>query len=381
MKRIAIVTTHPIQYNAPLFQLLAKQKEFTIKVFYTWSQRQSDFFDSNFGKNIQWDIPLLSDYEYIFVTNKANKPGNHHFMGIKCPTLIDEIDKWQASHLLIFGWNFHAHFKTMRHFKGKIPVWFRGDSHLLDEKKYIKTVMRRFILTWVYRFIDKALYVGHHNKNYFLAHGLTETQLVFVPHSIDNFRFDNNENDIDAQKWRKNLEILPNDYVILFCGKFETKKNPLLLLNSFVELSDGNENLKLIFVGNGKLEDLLKEKARENSGVIFLPFQNQTLMPIVYRLADLFCLPSQGPGETWGLAVNEALACGVPVLVSDKVGCAIDLVNDKNGIVFKSNDSDSLKNAINELSFRKFGKKEIQNTIKEYSYNTIINSIKKLSVD
>lgn len=70
-----------------------------------------------------------------------------------------------------------------------------------------------------------------------------------------------------------------------------------------------------------------------------MPFQNQQQMPAVYHMADLVALPSQGPGETWGLVVNEAMACGKAVLVSDKAGCQPDLViNEFNGMAFKSND-------------------------------------------
>jgi glycosyltransferase involved in cell wall biosynthesis len=72
--------------------------------------------------------------------------------------------------------------------------------------------------------------------------------------------------------------------------------------------------------------------------VVFLEFQNQSVMPVVYRLGDALVLPS-GYGETWGLAVNEAQACGRPSLVSDCVGCARDIVREgENGSVFRTDD-------------------------------------------
>jgi glycosyltransferase involved in cell wall biosynthesis len=72
-------------------------------------------------------------------------------------------------------------------------------------------------------------------------------------------------------------------------------------------------------------------------------------MPVVYRLGDLFVLPSSH-GETWGLAVNEALACGRPVLVSDRVGCARDVVNPSCGAVFAAHSPDSLSRSLSELT-------------------------------
>jgi glycosyltransferase involved in cell wall biosynthesis len=73
------------------------------------------------------------------------------------------------------------------------------------------------------------------------------------------------------------------------------------------------------------------------------------MMPVMYQACDLFCLPSRGPGETWGLAVNEAMACKKAIVVSDKCGCAIDLVTIENGIIFESGNISELKSALNLL--------------------------------
>jgi glycosyltransferase involved in cell wall biosynthesis len=93
----------------------------------------------------------------------------------------------------------------------------------------------------------------------------------------------------------------------------------------------------------------LKQKAAAmgRSRVHFLPFQNQTLMPAVYRLGDLFILPSQGPEETWGLAINEAMASGRPAIASTKVGGACDLIQEgETGWIFESGDRRSLEDIL-----------------------------------
>ena len=77
-KKLAIITTHPIQYNAPWFQLLAKRNNIEVKVIYTWSQSKTSVKDKNFGKQITWDIPLLEDYDYEFIENSAKDPGPQH---------------------------------------------------------------------------------------------------------------------------------------------------------------------------------------------------------------------------------------------------------------------------------------------------------------
>lgn len=360
MKRLAIVSTHPIQYNAPWFKMLTEQNKIKLKVFYTWSQRQYDFFDKDFGQEIKWDIPLLDGYNYTFVSNTAKKPGNKSFWGIKTPSLISEVREFEPTHILIFGWNYHAHFKAMSYFKGKIPVLFRGDSTLLDydfqnfgsvlksikkvniitsSRRYLKFLIRKSVLSYIYRHIDKALYVGTNNKEYFRTHGIKPNQLVFVPHAIDNDRFkDRLERDEKflAAEWRTNLGIKKNDFVILYAGKLESKKGPVILIEAFKQLNEQIPNAKLIIIGNGPLEDEVNKLIIHNNNIQLLPFQNQSRMPLVYRLANVFCLPSKGPGETWGLAVNEALASGVPVVVSSKVGCAIDLATPGHGCTFEA---------------------------------------------
>jgi glycosyltransferase involved in cell wall biosynthesis len=348
--KLAIVTTHPIQYYAPAFRLLHQRQKVNAKVFYTWEQAQQRIYDPKFGRHIQWDIPLLEGYNYTFVKNTASQPGSHHFRGIITPTLIREISDWQADAVLFFGWSYHGHWQAMRHFKRKIPVLFRGDSNLLDEFGGPRQWLRRTALRFVYRYVDRALYVGTNNRDYYLRHGLKPEQLIFAPHAVENERFERNaENQRnEARDWRSTLGITEQDMVFLFAGKLEPKKNPGLLLDAFLSLS--SPNIQLVMVGNGEMEAALKAKAAGRPDVHFLGFQNQSRMPVVYRLANVFVLPSQGPGETWGLAINKAMACGIPILASDKVGCAVDLVEEKiNGFVFRSGDPSDLRQKLNQF--------------------------------
>lgn len=344
--RLAIVISHPIQYYAPLFKLLA-QAEISVKVFYTLGEH--NLIDEGFGKTISWDIPLLDGYEHEFVDNVAKVKGSHHFKGIKNPDLINKLERFSPDAILIYGWAYSSHLKVMRHFHKKVPIWFRGDSTLLDEKGVFKPFIRKLLLTWIYSFVDRALYAGQNNRAYFEHFGIKAHQLIFMPHVVDNERF---AMTIKEKSFilRQNLGIKEDDILVLFAGKFESKKDPELLLKSFVVLN--NPGVHLLFVGNGKLEGNLKSTVRglEAENIYFMDFQNQTQMPFIYQACDLFCLPSQGPNETWGLAINEAMAAGKAILVSDKVGCAADLVkNGVNGHIFKATDQNSLTTILKTL--------------------------------
>ena len=347
--KLAIVSTHPIQYYAPVFRALQESRLVELRVFYTWSQAAGEgFYDSGFGADVKWDIPLLEGYSYQFIRNIAGRPGPDHFWGLNTPSLSKEIEAWAPDAVLVYTWNSWAHLQALRHFKGRVPVLFRGDSTLLDPRSWWRTRLRRRALTWVYRHVDVAIAVGSHNRDYFEWCGVPPDRIAVAPHSVDTVRFaaDSARHEKQAAQWRLELGIAAETPVILFAGKLQPKKNPHLLLDAF---NAAGTRAHLIFVGNGELERELKAKAAAHERIHFMPFQNQTVMPAVYRLGDVFVLPSQGPEETWGLALNEAMASGRAVIASTKVGGACDLIAPgENGWIFESGDL----NALTELLHR-----------------------------
>lgn len=354
MKKLAIVITHPIQYYAPWFTMLASRANLQLKVFYTWSQAAETVKDKTFGRDIKWDIPLLEGYEHEFVKNISKDPGSHRFFGIDCPDLIPKLKAFNPEAILFFGWNFKSHLGAMRYFHGKVPVWFRGDSTLLDETGGLKTKLRRAVLKLVYRYVDKAFYVGQANKAYFLKHGLKELQLIKAPHAIDNDRFEDDKEkryDIKARKWRQELGYSDAEILLVYAGKLEPVKQVQLLIDAFIIALQNHESIRLLIVGNGPLEKSLKLSSAKIEAIQFLPFQNQTKMPLIYRLGNIFCLPSKS--ETWGLAINEAMASSRPVIVTDKVGGARDMIIDGyNGYFFKHSSLKELINIISNLNVK-----------------------------
>ena len=186
--RLAIVTTHPIQYHAPVFRELAQRETIQLRVFYGW-QGTVNSVDVGFGQHVEWDIPLLQGYDSEFLENVASEPGSFSFRGIDTPSLINRVTDWQADAILIYGWCYISHLAAMRHFHGKIPVCFRGDSTLLNEIGGIRRVLRRTLLRWVYSHVDMAFSVGTHNHIYFRRHGLDEHRIIHAPHAVDNTRF------------------------------------------------------------------------------------------------------------------------------------------------------------------------------------------------
>jgi glycosyltransferase involved in cell wall biosynthesis len=372
LKRLAIITTHPIQYNAPLFKLLQQRGRIEIRVFYTWgADVLKDKYDPGFNQSIKWDIPVLDGYAYTFEQNIAKEPGSHHFKGIDNPGLVKNIWGWGADAVLLYGWSFKSHLQVLRHFHNKKTVLFRGDSTIVDKRHVLKEMPRHLFLKWVYSKVDYALYVGAQNKRYYEACGLKSRQLLFAPHAIDNERFMFPAAGLkdQAHEKRKELGIGEADMVFLFAGKLDKNKNAQLLLDAFLCLD--NARTHLIIAGSGKEEQALRLAAGGHSRIHFLPFQNQQFMPVLYRMGDVFVLPSVS--ETWGLAISEAMACGKAVLVSDTCGAAVDLVHPGiNGYTFSCRSRQSLQDKMDTLSqgreqLAKMGQQSAQ-LIAEWNY-------------
>jgi glycosyltransferase involved in cell wall biosynthesis len=183
------------------------------------------------------------------------------------------------------------------------------------------------------------------------------------------------------------LSIKTNEIIFLFAGKFIHKKNPLLLIDSFTQLRQQNDNVRLLLVGNGILENKIKERISQlpmgiATSITLLPFQDQHHIKLLYRVSNVFVLPSKGPQETWGLSVNEALASGTPVIVSDKCGSSKDLVKkDINGFVFKSGDSQDLFQKMHMMCDAKLIERmslQTLDSLKKFTYHSFKKALDRI---
>ena len=371
--RLAFIVSHPIQYYAPLYQRLARRDDIAIKIFFTWHAGTRAVHDRGFGVPIAWDIPLAEGYDFELVKNISLDPGTHHFWGLRNPDLVPRVLDWQPDAVHITGWAWASHLRALKAFHGrKLPTLFRGDSHLLDEKMSgPRWWLKKNVLKQIYRWPTTFLVTGTANRTYYEAFGVESRKLVYCPHSIDVARFAEPAAvyEEEARRWRAELGISPDQTVLLFAGKFEPRKRPLEFMKAVNDLK--RDDTVVIMVGGGELQAEINLVAASNPAQFrVLPFQNQSQMPLVYRLGDLFVLPS-ARGETWGLAVNEALASTRPVLVSDKVGCAPDAVDNTCGRVFSWTRTDDLSDMLNGLLRDKAGLLAMRNlaTIKASEFD------------
>jgi len=388
--KLAVLTPHPIQYQSPLFQELASHPEIDPTVYFCWDFGVKEpTFDTGFNQKIKWDIPLLDGYSYKFLKNFAFNPGSGKWDHEINPAIVKEIWKGKYDAILIYGWNSLTNWLAfLTAFLTKTPVFVHGENPLNQEsfKSRLKIKIKKLFLGGLFKKISAFLYIGEENKKFFKYYGAPEEKLFFCPYAVENERFINEAEKLkdSKNKFKKELGLEKDEVAILFMGKLIEKKRPFDLLKAFEFLTISYKlkaKSSLVFVGDGILRPELEKYIKEHnlSNVYFLGFKNQTELPKYYTLADILVLPS-GAGETWGLAVNEAMCFGLPIIVSDVVGCGPDLVkNNVNGFIFPLGDfkqlSRSLEALIKDSQKRKsFGEKSL-GIIKNYTFERNINAI------
>lgn len=351
--RLAVLNSHPIQYFAPLYRRLAQRPDLNLTVYYCSRHGLDPTLDPGFGQEVQWDVPLLEGYRSIFLKNSSRRPGLNHFFGLFNPTIISELRMKSYDAILVHGYTYATHCLVflLSRLIG-LPLFLRGESTLTDPRPGGLRIIKQAILRPLLHQPQACLYIGSRNRQFYEYYGVDSRRLIFTPYSVDDSFFRDRAQRSESREagFRKRFGIPADMPVILAAGKLIPKKQPLHLLRSFEQLRR-TQRCALVFAGEGELRTTIERECvlRSISDVYITGFLNQTEMPAAYAAADILVLPSAW-GETWGLVVNEGMNCGLPVVVTDRVGCAGDLVRDgENGYVVPWNDIDALILALEKL--------------------------------
>ncbi len=349
--KLLYLVSHPIQYQAPLLRLIAKEPLIELKVLFRRGYSKGVHLDPGFGVQIQWDVPLIEGYQHEFIEDelKAVSPYSwrQNVRYWKRKLTIEHPDA-----LWLHGYNPLTHTAALYVARSMgIKTLLRTDSHLGDRRRSIlKQLVKRLILPRIFSRVDAFLCIGTLNKKYFRYYGAAEQKLHLMPYAVDNEYFSSRAKKAEKTKsdLKKELSIEEGRPIILFASKLISRKRPNDLLQAFLGVAQ-MKTLRpyLLFVGEGPQRAALeKEVARTgNDSIRFLGFRNQSELPICYSLCDLFVLPSIY--EPWGLIVNEVMACGKVVVVSDEVGCSPDLIqNGLNGFCFQARSVPSLRQVL-----------------------------------
>jgi glycosyltransferase involved in cell wall biosynthesis len=353
-KRLAILTTHPIQYHGTWFRRLAAQPNLDIEVLYCHHATAKEQADAGFGVEFDWDVSLLDGYRHRFLKNVAPVPGIGGFNGLDTPEIKEIIARERFDAVMINGWHYKSAWQAMRGcWKTNTPVMVRSDSHLHTERSGLKRAGKWPFYRWFISKLDACLPVGQWSSEYFLHYGADPKRVFVVPHAIDTDYFARESKRLSSQRrtLRAQWRLDDKATVFVFAGKFISKKRPGDFIKALSEAKAGGGRIEGLMVGDGPLRGSCEALVHNaDLPVKFAGFMNQSQMTQAYVAADALILPSDG-GETWGLVVNEAMACGLPCFVSDRVGCGPEMIRpNQTGGVYPLGDTKALAKIMDEFA-------------------------------
>jgi glycosyltransferase involved in cell wall biosynthesis len=325
--RVGLLATHPVQYYVPWYRALASVVD--LRVFYCQRPTPEQQAAAGFGVPFEWDVPLLDGYDHQFLANRARRPALGSFWGCDTPEIADLIRAERPDAFIVHGWGTRAYWQAMwACWREGIPLMVQGDSQLPTARPWLWRQGKRLVYgAFIPRF-DAYLVVGERARQYYLRYAADPQRMFFCPRAVDNTFFAAAADRIrpERSRLRASWGIPADAIVFLFAGKFVPKKRPHDFVRAVAEVAGSRSRVWGLMVGDGPLRASVERiVSSASSPISFAGFMNQTQMPRAYAASDALVLPSDG-GETWGLVVNEAMASGLAVVVSDQVGCAPDLV-------------------------------------------------------
>lgn len=348
MMKLGILASHPIQYFAPLYRELARHCD--LHVFYAHRPSAAQQGQEGFGHAFEWDVDLLGGYPHHFLCNSARQPSTSQFNGCDTPEISDRIRQGDFDAFLVSGWGLRCYWQAVwACLRTGTPVLVRGDSQLGTPRSRLKEAVKALLYPRLLRAFDGFCVVGARNRDYLLHYGVPAERLFFSPHAIDTTAFCAAAQSSSVAQTRVALGVPEDARLALFVGKLIPRKRVGDFLRGLEILTAKEEAIWGLVVGTGPEEASLRNQAATmKANIHFTGFRNQSELPALYAAADALVLPSDG-SETWGLVVNEAFACGTPVVVSEAVGCAPDLVDGETGATFATRSPRAMAEALSRV--------------------------------
>jgi glycosyltransferase involved in cell wall biosynthesis len=296
-------------------------------------------------------VDLLGGYSSCFLSTVAGG-GSTDPMTVPARGIGRAIDHVAPDGVLLVGYSPAFHRRAWASaWRRRLPILFRGETTDLGQTtRHAVAAARDMALRVAYRSCARVLYIGERARCHYRAHGVDEGRLVFSPYCVDTAPFACGEDDRARlrEAARAELGVADGRLVLAFSGKLSERKGVDLIVPAIRRLPEAiRSRVLIVCIGDGALRSVLEAEAMSASPVplVVLGVLPQAALSRWYHAADLLLLPSR-QGETWGLVVNEALHHGLPVVVSDRVGCAPDLVGPDTGTVADAGSVESLAAAI-----------------------------------
>ena len=358
--RVAYLVSHPIQYQAPLLRWLESHSAVDLTTLFLSDLSVGKFHDEGFGRDVDWsDVDLLSGYRHRFLEARG-KTDRLSLVRPFTRGIEAELAKGEFDALWVHGYAHQANLRAIRAARRLgIPVLLRGESLLLGRReKGFRAWLRDRLVPHVLASVDGVLSIGTANRDFYRAHGVAPERIFSAPYAVDNARFQRQATAAAAtrEELRAELALDPRRPVVLYASKLSARKRPLDLVAAFHSLHRRScaPRPYLLIAGDGPQRGEVEAAARRleqelgEDCVRMLGFATQTELPRLYDLCDVLVLPSSY--EPWGLVVNECMNAARPVVVSDRVGSGLDLVDDgRTGRIFPHGNTDALADALGDV--------------------------------
>ncbi|HEV7427637.1 MAG TPA: glycosyltransferase [Thermoanaerobaculia bacterium] len=351
-RRIAIVASHVIQYQDPFFRLLAADPEIDLTVLYLSDAGARTYRDADMGTALKWDVDLLSGYRFEFLRNlvhDSNRGWTRHINPGVIPALLR--GKYEMV-IFMLGWGSISALLGIATCRAAgIPFFLYGDSSFPPPETTLRSRMRAALLRLLFRNTTGFMVSGELNAAYYRHYGADPHHFFLLPWAVDNERFESASRFAPGEResMRQRAGVRPDQTLFVYSAKLVERKDPMTLLRAYEQLAD-RKHAAVLFLGDGILREPIEAYARDHNlgGIHFAGFVNQSELPKYYGMSDVFVLPSLY--EPRGAVINEAMACGLPVIATDRCGSIGDIVLDgENAFVYPAGDAGALSHSMERL--------------------------------
>lgn len=336
---LTFLVERPTQFEAPFYRFAARDSRHELRVLYTGTDVAAPVFDHELGKPVSWGIDLLGGYPSETCPAKGAEAW-----------LADRLRPERCGLLIVNGYTQPLYRLGARMAKrAGIKTALRLDSVPWDAS-WTRNLAKRVLFDfYMKRTYDLFLGVGGLTLDYLRAFGVPRERTGLFPYAVDveTFRDRSRLTAEERLAWRRRLGVPAEVRVILGLAKFNGREAPWDLLRAFARIAD--PGVWLVLAGDGPARPALEGFARDKglSRVRFPGYIAYPDLPALYAASDLFVHPAHE--ERWGVSVQEALACGLPVVASSRVGAGYDLIEvGGNGFVYPVGDDGMLAHRLGE---------------------------------
>ena len=338
--RLVVITEIIAPYRIPVFNALARQPGIDLHVIFLAEADPTQRQWLVHKEEIRFSFEILPSWRRrIHGHNLLLNWGMDSALQLASPDAI-----------VCGGYNYLASWEALRWARrNRVPFLLWVESTARDLRSgsiFLESLKRRFLEQ-----CDGFVVAGKSSFEYLNSYGVRNDAIFTAPNAVDTDFFKQAAEQARRNESEKRRSLhLPNRY-FLFVGRLVKEKGILDLLEAYAMLApELRGQVSLVFAGDGIARTELEKQAAaiKPASVQIAGFLQREALAVIYALAETFVFPTRS--DPWGLVVNEAMACGLPVICSSAAGCAADLVDRQNGRVVPAGAVAELASALNQLA-------------------------------